>query len=136
MEKDYSNAPSHRKNVDDGYILLMKWFVSWTLAKFSCAQMIFKEGHYHVSGNQQNFVLLPTFTFLLFSSTLTSHPSLPGKFIASRGHSPVIITKKIMLLFTPILYYMTSINLGNKICHLCNTLIKFLQKWSISLSRH
>ena len=59
---------------------------------FMCSDDIFsfKEGHYHISGNQQNFVLLPTFVFLLFSSTLISHlpPHPPRKVHCQQGTQP------------------------------------------------
>lgn len=117
-KNDYSNAfSSHIKYVDDRYILLMKWFMNWRLAKFSCAQMIMsafpcldRGGHPHTSGNQQNFALLSIHSCSLCFPP-HSPPTLPGKFIAGSGRGSHH-HQEIMCPFTCHTHYTT--HLGNK----------------------
>lgn len=75
-KNDYSNASSHKEC--RWYILLIKWFMNWRLAKLSCAQIIvsafscLNRGHRHISGISETLHDSPHSR--LFSCTLSPHP--------------------------------------------------------------
>lgn len=73
--------------------------MNWRLAKFLCAQIIEsafsgldKGRHDHISGNEQNFLIVPS----VFLHAFPPCPMPPRKFVAGSGHGPIVLAKVIL----------------------------------------
>lgn len=85
--------------------------------------------------DQRNFAPLPTFTSPVFPHTVPP-PSQGRKFIPGSGHGSAIVTKEIPLPSTYVMYYTTSINVGNKQFLRKSSVWVFIYLQSLPLSRN